>query len=121
MEKSLDFYCNVLGLSRAFVLSNDKGEPWIHYLKAAEGQFVELFYVSAYEPPFETDKLSCHHICLEVDDIEAVCGHIRDLGYPIDTAPMQGSDLNRQAWLRDPDGNRIELMQMHPDSPQKNC
>ncbi|CAN5139961.1 hypothetical protein BH10PSE9_BH10PSE9_02550 [soil metagenome] len=29
-----------------------------------------------------------------------------------------GADRNRQAWIEDPDGNRLELMQMAPDSMQ---
>ena len=29
-----------------------------------------------------------------------------------------GADYNYQAWIEDPDGNRIELMQMMPDSMQ---
>jgi lactoylglutathione lyase len=29
-----------------------------------------------------------------------------------------GADGNRQAWIADPDGNRIELMEMAPDSLQ---
>ena len=28
------------------------------------------------------------------------------------------ADLNWQAWIEDPDGNRIELMQMMPDCLQ---
>lgn len=29
-----------------------------------------------------------------------------------------GLDRNRQAWIEDPDGNRIEFMEMAPDSLQ---
>ena len=33
--------------------------------------------------------------------------------------PLQTAvDGNRQAWLEDPDGNRIELMEMAPDCLQ---
>lgn len=39
-------------------------------------------------------------------------------GVPLDVEPQQGKDLNWQCWARDPDGNRIEFMAMHPDSPQ---
>jgi lactoylglutathione lyase len=35
------------------------------------------------------------------------------------TRPMKvGADNNRQTWIEDPDGHRIELMQMAPDSLQ---
>ena len=29
-----------------------------------------------------------------------------------------GLDRNRQCWIEDPDGNRIEFMQMSPESMQ---
>ena len=32
--------------------------------------------------------------------------------------PGFGSDGNVQAWIRDPDGRDIELMQLSPDSEQ---
>ena len=44
MQKSLDFYCGVLGLTKAFELHDDEGQPWIVYLKVCKGQFIELFY-----------------------------------------------------------------------------
>jgi hypothetical protein len=31
---------------------------------------------------------------------------------------LQGDDNNRQCWIEVPDGNRIELMQMGPNSMQ---
>jgi lactoylglutathione lyase len=34
--------------------------------------------------------------------------------------PSVGKDGNTQAWLRDPDGNLIELMQVAPTSDQGN-
>ena len=35
------------------------------------------------------------------------------------TAPVKkGLDGNRQAWIEDPDGDRVELMEMHPDCLQ---
>ena len=51
-------------------------------------------------------------------DIHASVQAIRDAGYPIDDEPRQGVDLNWQAWVTDPNGIRIELMQVMPGSPQ---
>ena len=39
-------------------------------------------------------------------------------GVEIDVMPRQGKDLNWQMWIRDPDGNRIEIMQIDPNAPQ---
>ena len=35
-------------------------------------------------------------------------------GIPIAREKQMGADGNLQAWIEDPDGNRIELMQMDP-------
>ena len=39
-------------------------------------------------------------------------------GAPQDDAPKQGADFNWQCWTHDPDGNKIELMQLSEESPQ---
>ena len=40
-------------------------------------------------------------------------------GVVIDREPKLGLDHNWQAWISDPDGNKIELMQLAEDSPQR--
>lgn len=38
-------------------------------------------------------------------------------GAPQDDPPKQGADFNWQCWTHDPDGIKIELMQISEDSP----
>ena len=45
-------------------------------------------------------------------------GRDRGGGHPAPAAKKMGADFNRQAWIEDPDGNRIELMQIMPDCLQ---
>jgi catechol 2,3-dioxygenase-like lactoylglutathione lyase family enzyme len=121
MEKSLSFYCNVLGFKKAFELNKDNGEPWIVYLKVREGQFIELFYGGSKEVTTDFSTIGYSHLCLEVEDINEIANHIKSHGLTLDDEPKQGADLNYQCWVRDPDGNRIEFMQLHPESPQNNA
>ncbi len=109
MGASLAFYSKALGIEKAFSLAGRDGRPWIEYLKVADGQFIELFYEGS--PPKGI------HLCLTVDDIGAYAARVKESGYTLDAEPSEGSDGNRQAWLTDPDGVRIELMQISPDSP----
>ena len=114
MKASLDFYCNKLGMELAFSIPDDNGKPWIEYLKVADGQFVELFYADG-----ETEnKGSYSHLCLQVDDCKAAVADFIAAGVTMDSMPCQGKDFNWQAWVKDPDGNRIEIMQIVPESPQ---
>jgi lactoylglutathione lyase len=118
MEKSLDFYTRVLGFKKVFEIPDPKtGAPWINYLYISDGQFVELFYNGKKDNPFSDDLRGFNHICLCVDDIFAVCDHVKKAGYKLDVEPNQGVDFNYQAWLTDPDGIRVELMQIDPKSP----
>lgn len=71
MEKSVAFYCGVLRLQESFGLTDDAGNPWIKYIKIADGQFIELFY----HLKGATSSGSYSHLCLEVDDIQSIAHH----------------------------------------------
>lgn len=111
-ERSLDFYCNKLGFKKAFKLNQPSGEPWIVYVKVADGCFIELFYGGA-----EGVRDRAEHICFEVDDIQETAEQLKKNGVPLEVEISQGMALNYQFWVLDPDGNWIEFMEMHPESP----
>lgn len=114
LEESVAFYCEKLGLAPAFDFINDKGERFGVYLNVGGRSFVELFQGEAAEAPAHP---SYRHFCLEVEDIEAVVAVLRAKGVAV-SAPKMGSDHSWQAWLADPDGNRIELHAYTPQSKQ---
>jgi len=58
------------------------------------------------------------HFCLEGADLARAAGARRTAGPPLPVEPKPGLDNNRQCWIEDPDGNRIEFMQMAPDAMQ---
>jgi catechol 2,3-dioxygenase-like lactoylglutathione lyase family enzyme len=119
MEKSMDFFCRVLRFKKAFELNEPQtGKPWIVYLHIGGRQFVELFYNGNKDNPWENGTRGFNHICFEVDDIHQFAKHVEAEGYTMDRPPVKGSDNNWQCWLTDPDGVRIEVMQISPDSPQ---
>lgn len=119
MEESLRFYTQALGFQRAFDFRHPAtGAPWIVYLSIGPGQFVELFYDGTEENPWRDALIGFNHLCFAVDDINASVQRVRDAGYEIDSEPQQGVDLNWQAWTKDPNGIRIELMQIVEGSPQ---
>jgi lactoylglutathione lyase len=119
MEKSLDFYTRALGFRRAFEIPDpETGKPWINYLYIGNGQFIELFYDGVRDNPWSDDLRGFNHICLAVDDIHAVAADLQKAGIEVTDGPKQGSDHNWQAWVTDPDGIRVELMQIDPLSPQ---
>lgn len=117
IDKSLEFYSNVLGLSEQFRLTNDEGKPWLVYLKIAERQFIELFpgATGSHDAPTTAGLV---HICLEVDDIQATYKELTGRGLVTRGEPIVGGDGSWQFWTNDPDGNPIECHQFTPKSRQ---
>ncbi|HEY5586801.1 MAG TPA: VOC family protein [Ruminiclostridium sp.] len=122
MENSLHFYCDVLGIKKVFELKEpNTGAPWIVYLKVTDGQFIELFYGGNKKNQWDSSTIGYNHICLEVENIQEIANSIKSKGATLDSEPKQGIDFNWQCWISDPDGNRIEFMQLDPKSPHMNC
>ncbi len=116
LERSLAFYA-LLGLRESFRLNRPDGSLMLIYLHVAGDRFVELF--PGGPAPEQRGRGSFMHLCLLTDDIQAMVEHLRQNGVTIDHEPNVGLDHNWQAWVRDPDGNPIELMQLSEASPQR--
>ena len=114
LEQSIQFYRDGLGLTPAFDFVNEDGRRYGLYLHAGGRNFVELFEGTLGE---RVEGQSFRHICLEVDDIQATVGTLRERGVEI-SDPKLGKDQSWQAWITDPDGNRFELHQYTPQSWQ---
>lgn len=116
LDKSLAFY-EKLGIREAFRLNHEDGRLMLVYLHVAGDRFIELF---PHGPAPEAHRPgSFMHLCLISDDIAAEVERLRQDGVTIDQEVKQGLDYNWQAWIRDPDGNAIELMQLVEESPQR--
>lgn len=119
MDKTVAFYEETLGFKRAFDIPRpETGEPWIVYVYGGGGQFIELFYGGAKEIPFADENIGFFHICVAVDDIQEAWKRVVETGAPQDDPPKEGADHNWQCWTHDPDGIKIELMQLGEESPQ---
>lgn len=119
IKASLDFYCTKLGMKLVGIQENDEGKPWIHYVRIADGVYLELLPDGQGENPnIGWNSRGFNHLCVETDNLIEDVEHLRSIGVGIDQEPKTSADLNWQAWIHDPDGNKIELMMIHPDSPQ---
>jgi glyoxylase I family protein len=114
LERSLEFYRDALGLKPAFDFINAEGRRFGIYLHLGRRNFIELFEGQLGE---RADGQSYRHICLEVDDIESTVQTLRDRGIEV-SDPKLGGDQSWQAWITDPDGNRIELHHYTAESKQ---
>jgi lactoylglutathione lyase len=118
LDASLRFYCGLLGFKEMFRLKRDTGEDWLVYLRVNDTTYVELFPGGEEQVTVTPKSIAYTHLCLTVDDLRATLKELASHGLEITGEPKQGRDGNWQYWVTDPDGNRIELMQMMPDSLQ---
>jgi lactoylglutathione lyase len=117
IERSLAFYVGALGFEEMFRLDRD-GRLWIVYLRITDDQYLELFPDGVGERAPDAEAVGLNHICLAVDDLDAVIARLAAKGVPLTRPKKVAIDRNAQAWIEDPDGHRIELMQLAPDSMQ---
>jgi lactoylglutathione lyase len=117
LEAMLDFYTGKLGFQEMFRLNHDDGSLMLVYVRVTDDQFLEFFPNGSGEVP-PGSNVGYNHLCLTVADIDATLRDLEARGVPLARGLQTGRDGNRQAWIADPEGNRIELMEMAPDSRQ---
>jgi lactoylglutathione lyase len=115
VDASLAFY-QTLGIEESFRLNHDDGSLMLIYMHISGDRFLEIFPNGPEPDPNRTHSFA--HLCLLVDDIQGTAEVLREQGVTIERGPLLGLDGNMQAWIRDPDGNPIELMQISEESPQ---
>ena len=114
LEKSLDFYCQQLGLIEMYRFDNENGRFTLVFLAAPDDQeaalenkapLVELTY------NWDTQEYSggrnFGHLAYQVDDIYETCQRIMDAGTVINRPPRDG----HMAFIRSPENISIELLQ----------
>jgi catechol 2,3-dioxygenase-like lactoylglutathione lyase family enzyme len=122
-EEMLAFYTKGLGLTVQFTLDGNDGKPLGWYLACGNRTFVEIFdrdraaqkWPEAGGAPVKGNRF--RHCCFEVDDLEGYKAALEARGIAVRGVWM-GLDHSKQAWVTDPDGNDIELMEYTPASLQ---
>lgn len=118
LDASLRFWRDQVGFKEMHRLKRDNGETWLVYLRITDEQYLELFPGAATETSPGEEANGVLHICLDIIDLDEEIERLQKAGVKIVSPIKGGIDNNRGAWIHDPDGNRIELMEMHPNSIQ---
>jgi len=120
IDKMLDFYCSGLRFKEAFRISNDDGSLRIVYLHISEGQYLELCLGGNERPVFDDSKnVGVRHISFTVEDLTKAKREMEQKGVLFDSDILNTRDHNKNVWLFDPEGNKLEIVQIQPDSPHK--
>lgn len=106
-----------------FTLDNPQGQPFGYYFGCGNTTFLEFFdqAMAAEVWGGEVQELAIgnryKHFCLEVTGLDDFCKTLKNKGVAVTEISM-GMDNSRQAWIADPDGNQIELMEYGSSSLQ---
>ena len=111
-DAALAFYRDTLGAKEAFTIRNPDGTPRITYLQVSRDTFIELLPVAADQPA------GILHVGIETEDLAASVANLRARGITV-PEPTVGVSKAQVARITDVDGVNIEVMQMGPDSMQR--
>ena len=107
IEKSLEFYCDKLGLTEVRRRESEKGRFTLVYLAPPGNEEAQVEFTYNWDPESYTGGRNFGHLAYEVDNIYASCQRLMDGGVVINRPPRDG----RMAFVRSPDGISVELLQ----------
>ncbi len=119
LKESLTFWRDTLGFAEMMRINHEDGALMLVYLRITDTQYLELFPDGQGTRAPGREQVAINHVCLQTDDLDKTVAYLRHKNIALTIAPKMGLDGNRQAWFEDPDGNRIELMQMMPNNMQE--
>ena len=107
VDKSLDFYCNKLGLKEVRRKDVPQGRYTLIFL-APPGQegVAEIELTHNWDPEPYNEGRNFGHLAFEVEDIYATCERLMASGVTINRPPRDGY----MAFVRSPDNISVELL-----------
>ena len=113
VDKSLDFYCDKLGLVELRRHESEQGRFTLIFLAAPGDEDAQVELTYNWDPEEYGEGRNFGHLAYRVDDIYAVCQKLVDGGVTINRPPRDG----HMAFVRSPDNISIELLQKGDSLP----
>ncbi len=125
LEEAMEFWVNILGLPLEHVEHVADQEVDVAFLPSGESEIELLEPVSAESGVarfMEKRGPGMHHICFQVDDIEAMLARVKAAGVPlIDEKPRIGTGGKKIAFVhpKGTGGVLVELYQLTPEETDR--
>jgi lactoylglutathione lyase len=107
LDKSLDFYCNKLGLENVGRFDVEAGRFTLVFLAPPGQREAQIELTHNWDPEELGEGRNFGHLAYEVEDIYALCDKLMKAGVTINRPPRDG----HMAFVRSPDNVSIELLQ----------
>lgn len=107
IDRSLEFYCDHLGLVELKRHESEQGRFTLIFLAAPGDETAQVELTYNWDPEDYGEGRNFGHLAYLVDDIYASCQKLMDAGVTINRPPRDG----HMAFVRSPDNISIELLQ----------
>ena len=107
IDRSLDFYCNKLGLKEVNRYESKEGRFTLVFLSAPGNETAQVELTYNWDAEDYDEGRNFGHLAYSVSDIYRTCQRLMDGGVIINRPPRDG----RMAFVRSPDNISIELLQ----------
>ncbi len=114
LEQSIKFYTGVVGLGLSGKIFNNRAA-----LLTGGSTHHELLLIEVGEAdgPLHGKRIGLYHVGWKIgdsiDDLKACYNRLNDLDYAVDG--LSDHTISQSIYLRDPDGNEVELFVDNPD------
>ena len=115
IDKSLEFYCEQLGLVELKRYESEQGRFTLIFLAAPGDESAQVELTYNWDPEEYGEGRNFGHLAYLVDDIYGICQKLMDAGVTINRPPRDG----HMAFVRSPDNISIELLQKGEALPQQ--
>ena len=107
LDKSLEFYCEHLGLKQLQRRDFEEARFSLIFLAAQGDEEAQVELTYNWDPEEYDEGRNFGHLAYAVDNIYAACQKLMDAGVTINRPPRDG----HMAFVRSPDNISIELLQ----------
>lgn len=107
LDKSLEFYCEQLGLIQLQRRDFEEARFSLVFLAAQDDEEAQVELTYNWDPEEYDEGRNFGHLAYAVDNIYAACQKLMDAGVTINRPPRDG----HMAFVRSPDNISIELLQ----------
>jgi len=115
VERSIRWYGDAFGAKKIYHAEAQGDRPELMFLEFSRGQCVELFTGGKNILASPPDPIGYIHFCLVLDNLEQALDHLAKMNVKPERKFI-GRAKQRIAFISDPDGNSIELMEIPPES-----
>lgn len=133
LERSCQFYCDLLGFKRVLDMGYERTNTPKPHLQSDDGAvkaavvkagnvYLEIVEYSYPVPnPLNPDRRvvdhGLAHICFQITDLKAEYAKLVEAGMEFHSSPLEAGHGSNFIYGRDPDGNVIELIELGRTDP----